>query len=61
MPNELQLMIVVACILMLWLWVFLAWLLLTGQFLAAGVLASILIPNTISIVQRARKDWNLDI
>ena len=61
MPNEFQLLIAIVCIIVLWLWVFLAWLLLIGKFLAAGVIASILLPATIIIVQRAKKDWNLDI
>ena len=43
-------MIVVVCILLLWLWVFLAWLLLIGDFLLAGAIASIPIPATLLIV-----------
>ena len=60
MPNEFQLAVAVAVvyILLLWLWVFLAWLLLAGEFLMAGAIASILLPTTLAIVQRAKKDWN---
>ena len=58
MPDELQLTIVIAYIFLLWAWVFIAWLLLIGDFLLAGAIASILIPATLIIVQRARKDWN---
>ena len=61
MPNEFQLMIALAWIGTAWMWIFLAWVAFSGDWLFALVLFSILTPLSVILVQRTKKDWNLDI
>ena len=56
--SDLQIFIALVWIGTAWMWIFLAWVAFSGDWLFALALLSVLTPLSVLMVRRSRKDWD---